>query len=300
MRTRRNAWTGLIALAAVIGAGLVAPASASADPLVGACYKYPASTLHTVSSAAPAIACDASHTAETYYVRPLPDSFGLPSKATLGAKISAGQPCNVATMNVYLGLADRVLPSRWQIVPLFPTDAQWAAGERWMRCDIVLQGGLALKPITGMAAAFVAANKPTVFDFCTPKEPNATATSAYPCKDPKKNWIKVLDKELGGAGSKFPGKSSVEKSTRSVCEKMGKKYDGKVPYPGWWAIWPTSRGWSEGRRSAQCFVPYGQYLKELAQNAAKPVPTPAASPAPAPSQQPSEAPAPVASPTPTA
>ncbi|MEI6363528.1 MAG: hypothetical protein WCP95_15505, partial [Actinomycetes bacterium] len=129
MRNRRQAWAGLLTAAALVVAGIIAPVPASADPLVGACYDYPASTLHKVSSAAPAIGCDALHTAETYYVRPLPDSFGLPSKASLGAKISAGKPCTVATMNAYLGMPDRVLPSRWLIVPLFPTDAQWAAGE---------------------------------------------------------------------------------------------------------------------------------------------------------------------------
>ncbi len=46
-------------------------------------------------------------------------------------------------MNAYLGLQDRELPSRFRTVVLFPTDDQWAAGERWVRCDVVLQGGLA-------------------------------------------------------------------------------------------------------------------------------------------------------------
>jgi hypothetical protein len=298
MRNRRQAWAGLLTAVALVAAGIIAPATASADPIVGTCYDYPSSTLHKVSSAAPAIGCEAAHTAETYYVRPLPDSFGLPSKASLGAKISAGKPCTVETMNSYLGLTGRVLPSRWLIVPLFPTDAQWTAGERWMRCDVVLQGGLELKQFTGTASAFVAANPADVFNFCTPKEPSATKTSAYPCKDAKHNWIKVLDKELGGAGSRFPGKTSVEKSTRRLCESMGKKYDGKIEFPGWWGIWPTKRGWKEGRRSAQCFVPYGQYLKDVAQSAPRPTPTPAPTPTVAPA--PTTEPVPVASPSPSA
>jgi len=279
MRNRRQALAGLLTAAALVTTGLIAASAASADPVVGACYTYPASTIHAVSSGAPTIGCDSPHTAETYFVRTLPDSFGVPSKATLGAKISAGKPCTVESMNTYLGLSARVLPSRWIIVPLFPTDAQWAAGERWMRCDVVLQGGLEPKPIASTASAFVAANPADIFNFCTPREPSATKTSAYPCKDAKKNWIKVLDQELGGAGSKFPGTTSVETSTRKLCEKMGKKYAGKVPYPGWWAIWPTQRGWKEGRRSAQCFVPYGQYLKQLALDAPRPIPAPSPSPA---------------------
>jgi hypothetical protein len=304
MRNRRPALAALLLTGALLAAGVAAPTAASADPLVGGCFNYPAKTLTTTSSPAPVISCDATHTAETYYVRTLPASFGVPSKASLGAKISAGKPCTVSAVNAYVGMPDRALPSRFLSVQLFPTDAQWAAGERWMRCDVVLQGGLELKKFVGTAAGLVAKTPPAIFNFCTPREPNAVATAAYPCTDPKKNWIKVLDKELGGAGSKFPGTTSVEKSTRNLCEKMGKKYDGKVPYPGWWAIWPTSRGWKEGRRSAQCFVPYGQYLKELAQNAPKPPkpsPTPTLPPMPAPSPAPTidPQPTPVASPAPS-
>jgi hypothetical protein len=289
MRIRRHRLGALVIATAVIASVVALAAPASAVPVVGSCYDYNAKTLKAVSSNAPAIGCEAPHTAETYYVRTLPDSFGPPSKSSLGAQLSASKPCTVKAVNAYLAMPGRSLPSRFLSVPLFPTDAQWTAGERWMRCDVVLQGGLELKTFAGTAAAFVAATPQVIFDFCTQGSPNAVKTAAYPCTDPKRNWIKVLDKELGGAGSKFPGKTAVEKSTRKLCEKMGKKYNGKVPYPGWWAIWPTKAGWGEGRRSAQCFVPYKQYLQELAINAPKPAPAPTPAPV-APDPSPSPAP----------
>jgi hypothetical protein len=288
---RRHGIAALAATAAVLAAGLIAPNPASAAPLVGSCFDYSAKTIRAISSPAPAIGCEAQHAAETYYVRNLPDSFGLPSASSLGARLSAAKPCTVEAMNAYLGQAGRALPSRFLSVPLFPTDPQWQAGERWMRCDVVLQGGLELKQFAGTAAALVAATPQAIFNFCTPSVPNAVATAAYPCTNPKKNWIKVLDKELGGAGSKFPGDSSVVKSTTRLCKSMGRKYNGKVPYPGWWAIRPTSRGWKEGLRSAQCFVPYKQYLQEVAIRAPKPTPTPV----PAPTESAGPVPAPSAS-----
>lgn len=270
----------LSAVALTALAGAVAPV-AEAAATVGACYAYKAAVLKEVSSDAPMVDCTALHTAETYYVGTLPNSFGLPSDASPASILAAGKPCTVAAMNAYLGMPDRVLPSRFRPVVLFPTDQQWAAGERWMRCDVVLQGGLSLKAFTGTAAEFVAKAPQTQFDFCTPAEPNARATSAYPCLNPKKNWIKVLDQDLGGPGSKFPGTSTVERKTRNLCEKQGKKWNGKEKYPGWWAIWPTSVGWNQGKRSAQCFVPYKQYLAELAQrNPVTPTPVPEPTPAP--------------------
>jgi hypothetical protein len=284
MPSLRSGLTIAACSAAVVLGGLIAPAPASAAPALGACYSYKEAVLTETSTSAPAVDCSAQHTAETYYVGTVPASFGLPSEASKAKVLAAGRPCTVRAMNSYLGLQDRELPSRFRTVVLFPTDDQWAAGDRWMRCDVVLQGGLQLKAFAGTAAALVAATPADQFNFCTPQEPNARATAAYPCLSPKKNWIKVLDQELGGPGSSFPGTSTVERKTRALCAKQGKKWDGKEKYPGWWAIWPTQAGWKEGKRSAQCFVPFKQYLKEVASKA--PVPTPIPVPLPTPEPTP--------------
>ena len=268
--------TAVSALAGLVVAGRVTPPATAAEPTVGSCYSYSKGTLDDVSSTAGPVACTAKHTAETYYVRTLPDSFGIPAKASTAARLSAAEPCTTKAMNAYLGIPDRRLPSRFQTAVLFPTKAEWEAGERWMRCDVVLQGGTALVNLTKPAAEFVAGAPGEQFDFCTPGTPNAKNTSAFPCNKPKANWIKVLDRELGRAGSTFPGTRSVENRTRSLCKAQGKMWNGKEKFPGWWAIWPTSKGWREGLRSAQCFVPYLQYQGELAQR----------SPASAPDQTP--------------
>ena len=279
MPSLRTGLTIVACSATVVLGGLVAPAPATAAPQVGACYSYKAAVLTEASTPAPPVDCarpahrrDVLRRDGARVVRPAVG--GLARRKVL----SAGRPCTVRAMNAYLGLQDRELPSRFRTVVLFPTDDQWAAGERWVRCDVVLQGGLQLKAYAGTGAALVAAAPAEQFNFCTPQEPNAQATAAYPCLNPKKNWIKVLDQELGGPGSSFPGTSTVERKTRALCEKQGKKWDGKEKYPGWWAIWPTQAGWKEGKRSAQCFVPYKQYLKELASKAPAPTPAPVPDP----------------------
>ncbi len=298
MRLRRQALTVLLTSAVLVLVGVGLPTTAAAAPVVGACYEYPADTLTKVSSGAPAIGCESPHTAETFWVGTVADAIGLPSKVTPVSYLTAGKPCTAKVMNTYLGFTDRSLPSRFTTVVLLPTDAQWAAGERWVRCDVVLKAGKALKSITGTATGLVAATPEAIFNFCTPKEPRAASTAAYPCTNAKKNWIKVLDVTLGGPAAKFPGDQAVAKYMQAQCKKMAKKYDGKIPYPGYWGLWPTSRGWTEGTRMGQCFVPYNQYLKELAQNAPRPTPSP--SPTPVPSPAPTVTPvAPEASPAPS-
>jgi len=263
--------------AVVMTIGLLsAPPAQAAEPAVGQCFAYSKATLDDVSSPAAPVACTARHTAETYAVLQLPDAFGLPAKATAAARLAAAEPCTTKAMNAYLGLTDRRLPSRFETVVRFPTNDQWKQGERWMRCDVVLQGGTALVTLTRPVAEFVAASDPAQFDFCTPGTPRATNTASAPCTKPKSNWIKVLDRDLGKPGSAFPGRRAVEDRTRALCRAQGKQWNGKEKYPGWWAIWPTQVGWRKGQRSAQCFVPYVQYQAELA--AAAPAATPATPP----------------------
>jgi hypothetical protein len=42
---------------------------------------------------------------------------------------------------------------------------------------------------------------------------------------------------------------------------VGNRYTERNKFYPWWAIWPTGAGWKEGDRTAQCFVPYEQFVK---------------------------------------
>lgn len=274
MRVRTTALT-LIASLSLLTAGIIsAPASQAAT--VGDCYYYPGST--SISSDAPAVSCDAAHTAQTYWVSSLPDSFGIPAKASAAARRSATVACTPAAINAFTGMPDRTLPSRFDTFAIFPSAAQWAAGDRTVRCDVVLRNGAKLVTLTQPAAGVVASTSQDQLNYCTPAEPNANSPYAGICNNPKKNFIKLLAKDLGKPGSKFPGYAKVERQVTALCKALGRKYNGGVPYPGYWGIWPTGTGWASGDRAAQCFVPLKQYLDTLAKQAAK-APAPAASPA---------------------
>ena len=236
----------------------------AAPPTIGECYGYPIAVRDEVSSTAAPVPCATAHTAETYWTGSLKPSFGRPSKATPGARLAATTACDTKALNAAVAMPGRTLPSRWLSFAIFPTDAQWSAGEHWVRCDAVLKTGLKLTDLTTRAADFVTASGVDYFNFCTPSQPNGRNTESYPCTDPKKNWIMDAARELGGPGTKFPGTSNVEKRTRALCSKIAKRYSGGSKFPSWWAIWPTDRGWKEGRRAGQCLVPVSQYNKEVA------------------------------------
>ncbi len=287
MSNARTAIGVLVTSLGLLLTGISAATPAAAAPVVGDCYAYRAAVLDDVSTTAPIVSCDASHTAETYRVGVLPATFGLPSKASPSARLAAGAPCTVRAMNGYLGMPERTLPSRFRTAVLFPTDDQWKAGERWVRCDVVLQGGLELKAFVGTAAALVAATPQATFNFCTPGEPRVVKTSAVPCTTPKRNWIMVSVTPLGGPRASYPGAGPANRKSAALCAKQAKIWNGTEKYPGWWRIYPTEIGWRNGDRSVYCFVPYRQYLAEVAQDAAPaPTPTPTPTPEPTPSTEP--------------
>ncbi len=226
-----------------------------------ACYDYPASGTKSQAATASAVPCEGAHTAQTFYVGVLEEGFGVPARATAKARLRATKACTTEAMNAYLGLTDTAIPSRFQIVTVFPTPAQWNAGERWVRCDVVLRGGRNFTTITGTAQELVTSTPRERFNFCTPSVPGSRTKSAFPCTKPNRNWIMVAERDLGNVASNFPGSRSVERKAKRICQKVGNTYTVRKTFYPWWAIWPTRVGWQDGDRTAQCFVPYEQYLK---------------------------------------
>ena len=124
--------TTALALAAMTGMSgmaitLALPSAAaqrSTAPELGSCFSFGIGALKQISSAAPAIGCTDTHTAETYWVGSLPEKFGPPTKATQGARLATTTACNTNAMNAYVGMAGRSLPSRWLSFSVFPSDTQ--------------------------------------------------------------------------------------------------------------------------------------------------------------------------------
>jgi len=242
-------------------AGPPATAIEAAQPTQDACYDYRSAGASDQAATAVPVPCEGPHTAQTFYVRTLPDGFGVPGKASAKKRLQVAKACTTDAMNSYLGLTNAAIPSRFQIVTVFPTAAQWNAGERWMRCDVVLRGGTKYTRYSGTAQQLVASNPREQFNFCTPSVPGQRTKSAYPCTKPKKNWIMVAERDLGSIKKNFPGTRTVERKAKKICQRVGNKYTERKKFFPWWAIWPVSKGWKKGDRTAQCFVPYEEYLK---------------------------------------
>ncbi|MCP4894765.1 MAG: hypothetical protein GY911_13255, partial [Actinomycetales bacterium] len=156
-------------LALVVSTMITAPAALAVSPqtpsVTDTCYDYRSSSSDDETAVAVPVPCEGEHTAQTFYTRSLPEGFGVPAKASAKKRLKVAKPCTTDAMNAYLALSDTTIPSRFQIVTVFPTEAQWNAGERWMRCDVVLRGGKEFTRFSGSAPQLVASTPREQFHF---------------------------------------------------------------------------------------------------------------------------------------
>ena len=262
------AGTSLLVSGTLLGGLLLAPpASASDAPAVGTCFNYSAKEAKEITTTAGPVDCAGPHTAEVFAVGSAPTSMPDPRSAKPAQIIAATKSsCTEAGLKAYLGLTDD-FPTRFQFKAHFPSAEQWAAGQRWVRCDLTLRDQLALGTWAGTAASAVQAQGSAAFRFCTPsvgllEAPDATKTRAQNCTDPKKQWILVATQSLGLSGAKFPGLTRLQKKATAICKRYRNVYHGGLKDDftrGWYYFIPTSVGWKAGDREVKCWVPLVQF-----------------------------------------
>lgn len=154
MRTTTGAW--LLAASTAVMVGLTGcatgvPAGTSGPPSIGACHALDRTEHFLVwSDTAPPVPCDAEHTTETYFIGVVAGPF---DKATRPALAERGRvattACPADAVRRYVGAADRQGLYGVLTVAFLPTDEQWDAGERWVRCDLaVVETEAAFVPVS--------------------------------------------------------------------------------------------------------------------------------------------------------
>ena len=256
----RRLLTALASLALVAGSAVAVSSTAEAVPAaLGTCYDYSISGAVGLNNAAVPVSCKSGHTAETFYVGTFSDSLGDPNKASEGARQSLTyKKCGVSAVNTFLGMPDRTLPSRFAVFTYYPSTAEWKAGERWFRCDVVLRAGEGLASVKGSLANIGDAQK---YDYCTPGSvPNWKKLAAEVCNEgaTKNTWILVDRPVLGGPTAGYP--SGIARKAQQKCKNMQDKYPGVEKTPRYYYTYPGSLEWTAGARTSNCFIPLQQYL----------------------------------------
>ena len=125
-------------------------------PMVGRCRNYGLGAVAGQSNSSPEVSCGTTHTSKVIATPLLPDALTWESSAEAInlAMIKACLPAFRSKLGRTESLRQK---SAYDIAWYEPTQTQKDMGARWLRCDLILFGGLTLQPITRNATPILPA-----------------------------------------------------------------------------------------------------------------------------------------------
>jgi len=211
------------------------------------------------------VECTAEHIAETYFVGNFPadaetDAAGRPRLGTALFR-SAYETC-AEHATEFLG-AD-LHTGRLSIVPVMPSERQWAGKARWYRCELmeVVDANGTINPRSESLRDGLRGTKPLALtcgdEKLSPDQrylENITFSSCTVAHDIELTGIYVAN------DTEFPGDANVQQAALDACYGIGAGYLGltrtQLDNTGGirWLFWGGMRDlWSAGDRSHRCFM----------------------------------------------
>ena len=254
-RRARVAVPVLAAVWALAGCGSdSAPPADEKPPELGACRVLTPDDVAQPSNTTDAVDCAAQHTAETYAVGELPETFDDADYDDEELGAWAYSTCSDAFQK-FLG-ADESLVMRTIVSWAWfrPTEAAWDAGARWYRCDVV-GGGEQSKDYVDLpeTAKGLLLGRPKDRWMVCADGPTVAGSVKVPCTEPHQ-WRAVTTISLGGANDDYPGDRLVEVKTRDFCsDSVGAWLSYPVDYDFGYT-WFHQAEWDAGNRRSVCWA----------------------------------------------
>jgi hypothetical protein len=272
-----------------LAAGHAGGASSSAVPgseptplpsAFGRCWNEPYNSVSvwTTWQGADYVPCAEAHTTYTYAVENLPAREAAAFTMALSESQSA-QSESAARSAIAEAAAETcevefeyLVPTRrdeYSLVSSFafvPSDTEWEAGARWVRCDIGLLiystpqsvPRFATLPTDITDLALSVQRYPHQYEVCLippssseSNVPHADGAVAVRC-DEGEAWHFFASVPVGYAPeSGYPGVENLSAASASACRTAADELDEPDAYV-WW-FYPSENGWADGSRVASCW-----------------------------------------------
>jgi putative regulator of septum formation len=254
---------GALALLALGGCNADASQGSNADPAqvdaveapeLGACRVLTTDDVKQPSNATRTVECSEPHTAQTYVVGGLPESFDDADWDSTELGAWAYKTCSQRFMG-FLG-ADESLAMRAAVSWAWfrPSEKAWEDGARWYRCDVV-GGGDQSKEYVDLpedAKGLFWGKLPDRWLVCA-SGPSVSGSVKVPCSQPH-DWRAVTTIKLGEKGDSYPGDRLVQVRTRDFCtESVGAWLGYPVNYDIGYT-WFHEAEWQAGNRRSVCWA----------------------------------------------
>jgi hypothetical protein len=215
-----------------------------------------------------AVPCARSHTLYTYHVGTIsaePGSSwaasGTPDSLSDEVQTKAEDACSISTLLPKLKWNQQLVNAYFFV----PTESQWKAGARWVRCDVgVLATGTTLDnesftalPTTISTLVGEVSSDPLKFEFCmnssTPVSESGplddTDATLADCRDNPQWRLTIHGKFPDAAGAPFPDDATSNAVSSKLCLPQV-----RTPNEVWIAYLPTKAGWASGDREIDCWI----------------------------------------------
>jgi hypothetical protein len=249
--------------ALVVGTALVlvgcgkddaAPVADEKPPALGACRMLTPDDVAEPDNASAAVECTEEHTAETYAVGDLPETFKDADYDDEEVGAWAYQTCSKNFME-FLG-ADESLVMRTVVSWAWfrPSEAAWDKGARWYRCDVV-GGGEQSKDYVDLpptAKGLLLGKPKDRWMVCADGE-TVSGSVKVPCTE-RHDWRAVTTIALTKFGEDYPGDRLVEVTTRDFCSTSVAAW---LTYPldyDFGYTWFHQAEWDAGNRRSVCWA----------------------------------------------
>lgn len=223
-------------------------------PELGACRVLSPDDVAQPSNATRTVNCSEPHTAETYAIGNLPDSFHDVDVDDEGLGAWAYKTCSSRFMS-FLG-ADESLVMRTVVSWAWfrPSKKAWDDGARWYRCDVV-GGGEQSKSFVALpktAKGLLLGRPDDRWQVCV-DGPSVSGSVKIPCSSPH-TWRAVTTIAVGKAADAYPGDRVAETRTRDFCSKsVGAWLNYPVDYDFGYT-WFHEPEWKAGNRRSVCWA----------------------------------------------
>ncbi|GEP34372.1 hypothetical protein NSZ01_21400 [Nocardioides szechwanensis] len=257
----------LTCAALVLGVGLAAcgesPQGENTDPdqvdsvevpELGACRVLAPDDVAQPSNATKAVDCSERHTAQTYAVGELPDTFDEAGYDDEELGAFAYETCSTK-FEKFLG-ADESLVMRTIVSWAWfrPSEKAWEDGARWYRCDVV-GGGEQTEEFVQLpeSAEGLLLGRPSDRWMVCVSGPSVTDSLKISCSEPH-DWRAVTTIKVGEPEEPYPGDRVVEVTTRDYCsDSVGAWLNYPVDYDFGYT-WFHEAEWEAGNRRSVCWA----------------------------------------------
>lgn len=234
----------LAAVATLLAGAAVTPSAAQAGPgqpedgiaTVGECRTYTFDQAMRASENSAPVDCSTSHTAKVLGTPMLPDGMTYGDIAALERVML--RTCYPAFGRL-LGRTDSLRHrSAYTMMWFIPTQAQRDRGARWLRCDLVLQGGRTLQPIPADTAPILgpAPLRNRVARCATAQEVRTTCSRAH---EWRATGTYLVPRDA------YPGNRTMSRIAHRTCPS-------RTSTRAWYAVWATRAQWRAGDKMIVC------------------------------------------------